>query len=150
MPQVPSPISPLPKKVAFVPSRDVLVPVWGSSVVVHAVLSWCAWNWKVIALLYPKPSDATSGDDCPPHTGGFKGIFTEFPTWTPTSERLERRLLEPYVLSGCHSNSSRTRGDLRWTPHPVIVTIRDNRDHIRVLLYSDYTTITKGDQTGGQ
>ena len=31
---------------------------------------------------------------------------------------------------------------LRWTPHPVIVTIRDNRDHIRVLLYSYYTTIT--------
>ena len=26
-------------------------------------------------------------------------------------------------------------------PHPVIVTIRDNRDYIRVLLYS-YTTIT--------
>ena len=23
----------------------------------------------------------------------------------------------------------------RWTPHPVIVTIRDNRDYIRVLLY---------------
>ena len=31
---------------------------------------------------------------------------------------------------------------LRWTPHPVIVTIRDNRDYIRVLLYSYYTTIT--------
>ena len=30
----------------------------------------------------------------------------------------------------------------RWTPHPVIVTIRDNRDYIRVLLYSYYTTIT--------
>ena len=25
--------------------------------------------------------------------------------------------------------------------HPVIVTIRDNRDYIRVLLYSYYTTI---------
>ena len=25
---------------------------------------------------------------------------------------------------------------LRWTPHPVIVTITDNRDYIRVLLYS--------------
>ena len=32
--------------------------------------------------------------------------------------------------------------DLRRTPHPVIVTIRDNRDYIRVLLYSYYTTIT--------
>ena len=28
------------------------------------------------------------------------------------------------------------------TPHPVIVTIRDNKDYIRVLLYSYYTTIT--------
>ena len=27
-------------------------------------------------------------------------------------------------------------------PHPVIVTIRGNRDYIRVLLYSHYTTIT--------
>ena len=25
---------------------------------------------------------------------------------------------------------------VRWTPHPVIVTIGDNKDHIRVLLYS--------------
>ena len=33
--------------------------------------------------------------------------------------------------------------DLRWTPDPVIVTIRDNsRDYIRVLLYSYFTTIT--------
>ena len=31
---------------------------------------------------------------------------------------------------------------LRWTPHPVIVTIGDNRAYIRVLLYSCYTTIT--------
>ena len=31
---------------------------------------------------------------------------------------------------------------LRRTPHPVIVTIRENRDYIRVLLYSYYTTIT--------
>ena len=31
---------------------------------------------------------------------------------------------------------------VRWTPHPVIVTIRDNRDNIRVLVYSYYTTIT--------
>ena len=32
--------------------------------------------------------------------------------------------------------------DFRWTPHPAIVTIMDNRDCIRVLLYSQYTTIT--------
>ena len=31
---------------------------------------------------------------------------------------------------------------VRWTPHPVIVTIMDNKDHIRVLLYSYCTTIT--------
>ena len=31
---------------------------------------------------------------------------------------------------------------VRWTPHPVIVTIADNRDYIRVLSYSYYTTIT--------
>ena len=30
---------------------------------------------------------------------------------------------------------------LRWTPHPIIVTIGDNRDCTRVLLYSYYTTI---------
>ena len=30
----------------------------------------------------------------------------------------------------------------RRTPHPVIVTIRDNKDYTRVLLYSYYTTIT--------
>ena len=30
----------------------------------------------------------------------------------------------------------------KWTPHPVIVTIRDNKDYIRVLLYSFHTTIT--------
>ena len=28
------------------------------------------------------------------------------------------------------------------TPHPVIVTTRDKRDYIRVLLYSHYRTIT--------
>ena len=28
------------------------------------------------------------------------------------------------------------------TPHPVIVTIRDNKDYIRVLFYSYSTTIT--------
>ena len=32
------------------------------------------------------------------------------------------------------------QASLRWTPHPVIATIRDNRDYIRVLSYSYYTT----------
>ena len=31
---------------------------------------------------------------------------------------------------------------LRWTPHPKIVTIGATRDHIKVLLYSFYTTVT--------
>ena len=30
----------------------------------------------------------------------------------------------------------------RWTPHPVIVTVGDNRDYASVLLYSYDTTIT--------
>ena len=41
----------------------------------------------------------------------------------------------PWDAVGC-------QGLLRWTPHPVIVTKGDNRDYIRVLLYSYYTTIT--------
>ena len=31
---------------------------------------------------------------------------------------------------------------LRWTPHPVIVTIMDDKEYIRVLLYSHFTIIT--------
>ena len=34
------------------------------------------------------------------------------------------------------------RVSVRWTPHPEIVAIRDNKDYISVLLYSYYTTIT--------
>ena len=33
---------------------------------------------------------------------------------------------------------------LGGTPHPVIVTLEDDRDKIRALLYSYYTTITGG------
>ena len=36
----------------------------------------------------------------------------------------------------------KTRLLVSWTAHPVIVTIGDTRDHIRVLLYSYYTAIT--------
>ena len=38
--------------------------------------------------------------------------------------------------------AGQTMVHIRRTPHPVTVTIRDNRDYIRVLLYSYYTTIT--------
>ena len=31
---------------------------------------------------------------------------------------------------------------VRRTPHPVIVSIRDNEDYFMVVLYSYYTTIT--------
>ena len=61
-------------------------------------------------------------------------------------------LLMPEALHGPKSSSITTLGvhvsikqpqtSFWWTPHPVIVTIRDNRDYIRVLLYSYYTTIT--------
>ena len=29
-------------------------------------------------------------------------------------------------------------GRLRWTPHPVIVIIRDNKDYIRILIFLIY------------
>ena len=35
-------------------------------------------------------------------------------------------------------------GYFRRTPHPVIVTIMDNKDYIRVLLYSYYTITGRG------
>ena len=31
---------------------------------------------------------------------------------------------------------------VKWTPHPVIVTIKDTKDYTRVLLCSYYTAIT--------
>ena len=34
------------------------------------------------------------------------------------------------------------RVEIRRTPHPVIVAVRDTSNCIRVLLYSYYTTIT--------
>ena len=47
-----------------------------------------------------------------------------------------------------HMNDDRIEGwvdcsmvFLRWTPHPVIVTTKDNKDYIRVLLGSYYMTI---------
>ena len=36
----------------------------------------------------------------------------------------------------------RLKIDLRWTPHPVIVTIRDKKEYVRVLLNPYYPTIT--------
>ena len=35
--------------------------------------------------------------------------------------------------------------ELRWTPHPVIVAIRDNKDCTEVLLYSFYHYYRVGD-----
>ena len=36
----------------------------------------------------------------------------------------------------------RCRVYLRWTPQPVMVTIRDNSDYIRILVFSCCITIT--------
>ena len=33
---------------------------------------------------------------------------------------------------------------MRWTPHPVTVTIKDNKDCTKVLSYSYYTTYRVG------
>ena len=38
---------------------------------------------------------------------------------------------------------------LRWTPHPVTVTIRDDKNHVRVLIYSHYITIYHYYRAGG-
>ena len=47
--------------------------------------------------------------------------------------------------SACARQASQRSGSnaiyFKWTPHPVIVTIRDHRDYIRVLLFFYYTTI---------
>ena len=63
----------------------------------------------------------------PGHHGSFMKSASHLRAWTPpqTFVRVVTR-----------------RISLRWTLHPVVVTMRDNRDYIRVLLYSYYTTIT--------
>ena len=43
------------------------------------------------------------------------------------------------LFTGCCWVGAVPNANLRWTPHPVIVTIVDNKDYIRVLLYSYYT-----------
>ena len=47
----------------------------------------------------------------------------------------------PWVPNSPEKKKEKRDSYIRWTPHPVIVTIGDSRDHIRVLLYSYYTTI---------
>ena len=56
------------------------------------------------------------------------------------SSRKENHRNVPDV--GQMRDPSMTTALLRWTPRPVIVTIRDNGDYVRVLLYAYYTTIT--------
>ena len=36
----------------------------------------------------------------------------------------------------CLEGIAQVRVYFRWSPHPVIVTLQDNRGYIRVLLYS--------------
>ena len=58
---------------------------------------------------------------------------------TPTyAKSVPRGRSEDEVGQGLNSKPDGLGGP----PHPVIVTIRDNKDSIRVLLYSAYTTIT--------
>ena len=45
------------------------------------------------------------------------------------------------IAKGPSKKRTLTVAHVRRTPHPVIVTRRDNKDDIRVLLYSYYTTI---------
>ena len=54
------------------------------------------------------------------------------------TRRLSSMLMHTTCI-GLQRNHETSRS-VRWTPHPVIVTIGDNRDYIRVLLYN--TTIT--------
>ena len=39
-------------------------------------------------------------------------------------------------------SESQCTGNLRWNPHPGIVTMKDNKDYVRVLSYPYYTTVT--------
>ena len=53
-----------------------------------------------------------------------------------------RRLIGQEHKNGGFRPPLQNRVYVRWTPHPVIVTIMDNKDYIRVLFYSYYTTNT--------
>ena len=64
--------------------------------------------------------------------GGYIGIIGSWGLYRGNGKR-----------NGNYCLGFRVQGlEVRWTPYPVIVTIGDNRDYIRVLLYSYYTTIT--------
>ena len=43
--------------------------------------------------------------------------------------------------NGNHYLGFRVWGYVRWTPHPVMVHMRDNGDDIRVLIYSCFATL---------
>ena len=54
-------------------------------------------------------------------------------------------LLGPNLSSGLNLNPTvnpQAQIYIRWTPHPIIVAIKDNKDYIRVLSDSQNTTIT--------
>ena len=68
-------------------------------------------------------------------------VYTLCPIWGKLKYNLAvyRRYMQPREgRSRLYMVSYKLGGP----PHPVIVTIRDNRDYIRVLLYSYYTTVT--------
>ena len=64
-------------------------------------------------------------------------------TWAKSGQLLQACLTAAILVTetDLHQVLSSRSCLLRWTPHPVIVIIRDNRDYIRVLFYSYYTTI---------
>ena len=61
--------------------------------------------------------------------------------FTGTSAPLGQSVIDPPGTLGTAGTPERPDIYGRWTPHPVIVTIIDNKDYVRVLLYSYYTTI---------
>ena len=71
------------------------------------------------------------------------------PNASPSNSDYKESIMETTLILGLYRDSinGKESGNycsiwFRWTPHPVIVTIMDNEDCIRVLLYSHYTTIT--------
>ena len=66
-------------------------------------------------------------------TAGILEAFLDgLKDWTPSSLDSKH----------CGDHGSRMLVYLKWTPHPIVVTRKDNnKDYIRVLLDSYYTTI---------
>ena len=74
---------------------------------------------------------------------GFSLCSQNCPEHLPSVARTEKSKIAQTATWNANQGLPRPFAvGLRWTPHPVIVTIRDDRDYIRALSYSYYTTIT--------